>query len=171
MAEGIEENEEKQEVKEEVKGGKSSILKWIIISVAGLVLLGGGLFIGKMIFSTSAPETKKPEKTPKKEQKLTIGPIYTMETFIINLADSSGDKYLKVVIEVELSSEELREEIEKRKSQLRDAVLMLLTSKTYADIDTMTGKDLLRNEIITRLNRFLTMGKIKKVYFVEFVVQ
>jgi flagellar FliL protein len=49
--------------------------------------------------------------------------------------------------------------------------LLLLSSKTFDDIATFRGKTKLRNEITSRLNAFLVPGSIKKVYFVEFVVQ
>jgi flagellar FliL protein len=49
--------------------------------------------------------------------------------------------------------------------------LDLLSSKSYKDIVDINGKQRLRDEILMRLNTFLTGGKIVKVYFTEFVVQ
>ena len=62
-------------------------------------------------------------------------------------------------------------ELEKRKPQVRDSILLLLSSKTFEDIATFKGKTKIRNQITARLNGILMPGSIKKVYFTEFVVQ
>ncbi|MBW2087159.1 MAG: flagellar basal body-associated FliL family protein [Deltaproteobacteria bacterium] len=55
--------------------------------------------------------------------------------------------------------------------QIKDSLLVLLSSKTFIDIKTVEGKMRLRMEIIGRINNFLTSGRVKNVYFTEFVVQ
>jgi flagellar FliL protein len=47
----------------------------------------------------------------------------------------------------------------------------MLSSKTYDDIKTLEGKFQLREEIISILNQHLNSGKIKNVYFTDFIVQ
>ncbi len=165
------EAEKKEEEKEEETPSKGFPLKWVIMAVVGLIVLGGGLFAAKIFFLTPGSEIEQ-EETPPKEDKLdVIGAIYSMDTFIVNLADNSGERYLKITLELELSKDEVKEEIEKRIPQLRDAILMVLTSKRFEDINSIAGKNLMRNEIIIRINRLLTTGNVKKIYFVEFVVQ
>ena len=70
-----------------------------------------------------------------------------------------------------LNGEELLEEVDKRRAQLRDVVLTMLSSKTANEISTMEGKFLLRQDIIKRVNVNLVTGKVTKVYWEEFVVQ
>jgi flagellar FliL protein len=43
--------------------------------------------------------------------------------------------------------------------------------KTFKELMELTGKQKLRDEMVMRLNAFLTKGKINKVYFTEFVIQ
>ena len=94
-----------------------------------------------------------------------------METLIVNLADQGGKRYLRVTMELELSSDEVVEEIDKRMPQLRDAILMILPAKQYADISTTQGKMGLRDEILNKMNGYLNKGSITTMYFTEFVVQ
>ena len=42
---------------------------------------------------------------------------------------------------------------------------------TMQDTTSVEGKEVLRNEIIRRLNSFLDQGKVAEVYFTDFVVQ
>ena len=117
---------------------------------------------------------KSPEAVAAKEEdsgKPDIGPIYNLETFIVNLADPRGKKYLKVRIDLELDHEEVKDEIDKRLPQFRDTVLTLLSSKYYEDINVLEGKLQLRAEIISMLNQYLRTGTITNLYFTEFIVQ
>jgi len=76
-----------------------------------------------------------------------------------------------VNLELELKDSSLTAELEKRKPQVRDNILLLLSSKTFEEVATFKGKTKIRNQITARLNGILAPGSIKKVYFTEFVVQ
>jgi flagellar protein FliL len=143
-----------------------------------LALMGGGFFILWQKMSMSIAQVQGPNAGGSKEEREkkavkdeVIGPIYKMETMIVNLADQGGKRYLRITMELELSSTQLTEEIERRLPQLRDALLMILPSKQYADIATTEGKISLRNEIAARMNHLLKKGTVKAIYFTEFVVQ
>ncbi len=155
----------------------------ILIILIGVTMvfmlgLGGGLFM--MWNKLSAMETQArrttgdgepaDRDTPVSVEKM-LGPIFPLDTFIVNLADKGGKRYLRITIDLELDSEKLESEIEKRLPQVRDSILMILPSKRFADISPMAGKIALRDEILETLNGFLTQGKITNIYFKEFVVQ
>ena len=103
--------------------------------------------------------------------RLELGPTFPLETFIVNLAGAAGERYFKVRMELELKESSLVPQLEQRTPQIRDTVLLLLSSKTFDDIATFRGKTKLRNEITSRLNAVLPPASIKKIYFTEFVVQ
>ena len=94
-----------------------------------------------------------------------------LDTLIVNLADQGGKRYLRVTMELELSAPEVYEEIDLRMPQIRDAILMVLPTKQYADISTTEWKVQLRDEMIARMNTILKTGTITTIYFTEFVVQ
>ena len=94
-----------------------------------------------------------------------------LESFIVNLADSAEIKYLKVTVNLEVASEGASEELQARMPQIRDGLLMLLTSKTSSDVKEIGGKLKLQDEMVARVNNYLKEGKIKAVYFTEFVMQ
>jgi flagellar FliL protein len=50
-------------------------------------------------------------------------------------------------------------------------VIVLLSSKSYAEIGTVEGKYQLRDEIVQRINQFIGSNGVKTVYFTEFVIQ
>lgn len=98
-----------------------------------------------------------------------VGKVIPLETFIVNLAGSKGRKVLKVNMELEIKGSDVIQEIENRKAQIRDFIIIILSSKSYDEVSTKEGKDSLRNEIKDNINSFLSKGKIINVYFTELI--
>jgi len=162
--------EEAVEEGAEVKKSKKGL--FIIIIIAILVLGGGGFGAYWFLLRTPPPTAAElAEIEAAKKPEPVILPVFALKPFVVNLADKKSRRYLKVTMKLELSNEELLDEVDKRRAQLRDVVLTLLSSKTAAEISTLEGKFLLRQDIIKRVNVNLVTGKVTKVYWEEFVVQ
>jgi flagellar FliL protein len=154
----------------------SNKLLLLIFSVLLVFMLGmgGGLFmmwnkLGELSVQSAANAGTNPSPGNNPEQPL--GPICSLQTFIVNLADKGGNRYLRVTMDFELANAELQGEIDKRLPQIRDSILMILPSKRFEDISSVDGKIALRDEILEKVNSLLTLGKITNIYFKEFVVQ
>jgi flagellar FliL protein len=154
--------------------------KVLIIVIAAVVLvlgaMGGGFMLmwSKMnstLVQVQAQNSAEEEEETPAEDENAIGPIYKMDTLIVNLADQGGKRYLRVTMELELSAPEVLEEIATRLPQLRNAILMVLPSKQYSDINSTQGKMALSEELMAKMNGILKTGTVKTIYFTEFVVQ
>ena len=157
--------EDKDDVKEEQEEKpKKSKLKLIIIGVV-VLLLGAGGFFGYSKFK------KNDEEDVTKENLVTI--IIPLKSFVVNLYDKKGigKRYLKITMEVEVLGEEDKLKVENHMAQMRDTVLILLSSQTLKDINTMEGKLELKHAILLRMNQILGNKTVQKIYFTEFVVQ
>lgn len=149
--------------------GKKRILL-IVIAILVLGLLGGGGFFAYRLFLAAPPPVEEPKPaTP--EPGLVMGPVYALDPFLVNLADPGRPRFLKLIMQVELSAAEVQMELETLKPKVRDSLLTLLSSKSSADLVTIADKERLRNEILHRLNAFLSVGRVVEVYFMDFVVQ
>ncbi len=171
MAEG--ERKEGTEQQGEPKGKKSP-MKLIVVALVIVLLMGGGAFAWKSGMLSSVLGGKNEKKAAgevKEDSTQEIGPIYPMEPFIVNLNEPLGKRYLKVKVELEMDKEDLRPEMDKRLPQFRDGILTLLSSKSYNDISDLSGKYQLRAEILGMVNGYLKTGKVRNVYFTEFIVQ
>ena len=166
--------ENKTDDKSEEKGGGK--LK-LILMILGAVLLLAGVGVGAYFLgagSAAKPETveKSPAATQSAETGVApVGPMLPMDDFIVNILDAEGTRYLKVSMTLELLTPEGMLEIEERKAQVRDTILLYLGSKTFDEIRDLQGKLQLRADRIGKLNALLTKGKIKTIYFTDFVVQ
>ncbi len=153
----------------------NKILVLLIGVMMMLILgLGGGLFmmwnqLSALNAQSVADAGGQPDEVVSLEQSL--GPIFSLDTFIVNLADKGGTRYLRVTMDLELGNSDLEDELYKRLPQVRDSLLMILPSKRFEDISTVQGKTALRDEMLEALNGYLGQGKITNIYFKEFVVQ
>ena len=145
----------------------------IIISVAVLFMgmVGAGFFILWNKISQVPVDPSKVAEMAVEEEENVIGPLYPLDTMIVNLSDDGGKRYLRVTMALELSDSESVDTIESRLPQIRDAVLMILPTKTYDDVSTTDGKIALRNQVMEKINTLMTKGRVNNIYFTEFVVQ
>jgi len=100
-----------------------------------------------------------------------VGLMFPLEPFTVNLLSESGRRYLKVEMNLEINGEELSPELEEKKPIFRDIIIRLLSSKSLEEISTIKGKEKLKEEIVSQINPRLKDGKVKNVYFTDFVVQ
>ncbi len=176
MAENEKEEKAEKKTEENVEKKKSPVMLIIILIVTALIVGGGGTVAFLMFRGNAEDEMDKDKDKAEEEAETevkpgTLGPIVMLEPFVVNLSGSGGRNYLKLEIGLELSNEEVREEINNKIPQIKDAVLMLLSSKTYDDVKTADGKLMLKESILIRLNSFLNLGSINNIYFTNFVVQ
>jgi flagellar FliL protein len=168
-----EEAEEEDGAEEEEKKGLP--IKLILIVVGVLALAGGGYFAYTNFFQEEPVEELKNEEGPdgEKAEELPpgLGVMFTMDPFVVNLAGSEGKRFLKVTATLELSSPEVNPEFEENLQKITDSILVLLSSKSFEDVYSVQGKFKLKDEITTRVNRFLVVGHVKDAYFTEFIVQ
>jgi flagellar FliL protein len=76
-----------------------------------------------------------------------------------------------LTVKLDLDRPAAAEEVKQRNPQIRDSILVLLTSKDSATIRTPQGKAQLRDEITQRINGLLPKPGVRSAYFTEFVIQ
>jgi len=160
-----EKNEEAAQPAVEAKG-KRGLMKWIIVGVVVLAVLGAAVGGGLYVFNNVLGAKKEAAKAPP-----VIGSLWSLDPFIVNLIDNNGERYLKVVMQFEVGDPSIIQELDLVKPRIRDGILDLLSSKAMTDLSDATGKQRLREEIILRVNNAISRGRISKVYFTEFVIQ
>jgi len=149
----------------------------IIITVVAAVFMGamGGGFY--MLWSKiSAMEGRMQAETQTEEEGEEAvdeapKPIYKMTTMIANLADAGGRRYLRATMDLEMNKLEEEQKVQGRIAQIKDASLKIMSTRTFEDINSIPGKDSLRDEIIAKLNEILRGEIITNIYFSEFVIQ
>lgn len=190
MAEKEKEHHEEGAPEGGEKKKSGNMLLIIIIAVLFLIIIIGGIITFMMMGNheegaaktTKEAPAKGEEKAAEGEAKASggeghasvsteVGIMFPLELFTVNLLSESGRRYLKVEMNLELEGEELAVELEKKKPVLRDIIIRILSSKSLEEISTAKGKETLKEQIVSEINTRVKDGKVKNVYFVDFVVQ
>lgn len=164
------------------KKPKGNMVLIIVIALLVLLLVGGGAAAFFLLGGEdeAAPVTQTTQSDMKSDKKksskkstdgLAIGPMYPMAQFVVNLLSESGNRFLKVAVDLELSDAKLQPEMDQKKSLVRDIIIRTFSSKTFEEISTLKGKDKLKEEVLNKINESLSDGYIKNIYFTDFVVQ
>lgn len=156
----------------------------IVVFLALVVGVGGAVLAVKLLGGSGKAaeggDDQKPEVSAKAEPHPeagkrapsgTPGVMFDLDPFIVNLADQPEIRYLKIAIKLEVENEAVKADLAARVAQVRDSVLVLLSSKDVATVRTSQGKFQLRDEITQQVNGLLARPGIRSAYFTEFVVQ
>jgi len=183
-----ENNEEKSEEKSE-GGGINKV--FLIIGAIVLVLLISVVGVITMLLSGDEKEqAQNPQNIPAIDNKgggmddgmravnvkinkayLKVGTLYEMPLFIANLISRKGKRYLRVKINLEMDNDALMGELDTKKAVISDIILSIITSKTVEDLSSIKGKARTKQELAATINKSLTDGKIKNIFFTEFIIQ
>jgi flagellar protein FliL len=170
------------------KKSKKKMIMIIIIIMLVAALGAGGFFgykwwMGKKVAGGSdnatAQETKSEHGAETKSSGhgdnatavAGAGEIVSIPPLLVNLADPQGRRYLKIALDVELKDKAAADELNKNMPKVKDALLLLLSSKTYEDLSTLEDKIMLKKEIVERLSLVLGEQKVLRVYITEIVIQ
>jgi flagellar FliL protein len=168
---GPEEEESGSPEGEQPSGGPSKIIK-ILLYVAGGILLivlvtGISYLVSKSVQESSYEKSQDIVSAPPPPALSS----FELPPFSKTTADAEPH-FLKIIMSLAFKPNlELGAELGKRKDQIQHIINILLQSKKYEDINTVSGQVALAEEIKAHVNTILAIGKIEEVYFKEFLVQ
>ncbi|MGD9172699.1 MAG: flagellar basal body-associated FliL family protein [Desulfobacterales bacterium] len=152
----------------------SNKIMFLLIAVMLVLTIGlaAGFFMmwGKLSDMNSTANAAVSTEA-EQSQTAQLGTLFSLETFIVNLADVERNRYLRVTMDLELVESSDTAKLDDRLPQVRDRILMILPSKTFEEIASVEGKTALRNEIIGKLNSLFPKEVVTNIFFTEFVVQ
>jgi flagellar FliL protein len=140
--------------------------------VLGILLVLGSVGGGAAWYFTQ-PDTKSADHHVEKQ----LPPVFvTLETFTVNLqADGGGEHYLQVGIDLKVTDPAVVDLVKLHMPEIRNSVLLLLSSRSAEQIASLEGKQKLSAEIQEQVNKPLN-GKavgngVTGVFFTSFVIQ
>ena len=115
---------------------------------------------------------KEGEAGDKKTQiDIDFGETFKMPSFNLNLGNALENRYIRLEVSLEYrGGDAQKQEIEKRMPQLRDAVISIVQRKTREFLLSPDGKESLRKEILTRINRYMKT-RIESVYITDLLIE
>jgi flagellar basal body-associated protein FliL len=131
-----------------------------------LLLVVAGVAIAAIWFwSGGRSEASSPE--PVAQIKYTLH----LETFVLNLADPGQRSYLRVGIDLGLGRGKAKSDEVLPISQVRDAILGVLSQARVDDLLGESGKSKLKANVLSALQERVPQLMVREVYFTEFLIQ
>ncbi len=128
-------------------GGKQKKKKILILAVILVLLLGAGG--GAAWYFLKGNSSKKPAEE-------LLNPIFVpLDTFTVNLQKDPDDHVLQVGISLKIYNPKLEEGIKNAMPEIRNALLLLLSSKRASELSTVSGKVQLADDIISSVDGVL----------------
>lgn len=184
MAEENTEQENEEENNEESKKGLSK--KMIILISLGLVMLSIGAG-GAMLFMGSSDEMTEEEMAAEEaavEEMADEDSMMSDKTsiyhelhpaFVANFSGKSNKNYMQVYIVAMAYEDSVIEDLKLHMPAVRNDVLMTLSNTTSDEIETVEGKEVLRQKVLEQIQATMKTktGKdgIEDIYFTKFVAQ
>ncbi len=110
-------------------------------------------------------------KAEETSQLADFGQTFSLSTFHLNLGNPLENRYVRLEVSVEYrGGETQKSELTQRTPQLRDAVVSIVSRKTREFLLSPDGKDQLRKEILTRINRYMTKP-VEAVYITDILIE
>jgi len=154
------ENDEEEKVEPEKSGGGGKGI--IIVALVCLIIGAVGGFFGAGLVNGSSSEAGV---DPNGETTIT-----DLGEFTVNLRNSAGGRVLQMNLSVETKLD-LSLKFEERKAEIRDAILMLSSNYTIAQLDGMDNRKDFQDAIETRVDTILGEDQVERIYFTNFVVE
>ena len=143
----------------------------IVLTVIVALLAGGGGGAYWFLFRAT-PDAQAAAALPPPAPPPTG--IIPLEPFVVNLADASGSRFLRVTLSLVVPTKAQAKEFEEDKiahMRVRSAILELLAQKRATDLVTADGKNELKKAIAEGVAHAAHELQVADVLFSEFLVQ
>ena len=156
-----------------------------LVTVVSAALVSGGILLGGLYYLMSAQNktikdaleaaAKKSPDAAAAAQPASVkdadAAFYDLDEFLVNLSNPGGGRYLRTTVSLRFQHEAQRDAIKKEQPKVRDAIIEIFTSHSTQDLATREGKEKLKVELLTQLNKLLPDAGFDGVYFQTFTVQ
>ncbi|HWI62405.1 MAG TPA: flagellar basal body-associated FliL family protein [Symbiobacteriaceae bacterium] len=141
-----------------IVGGLLALVAVVGISFLTAKLVGGSQGTYAAAGGAPAPHVKISEKNTVK-----------LAEFVTNLADDR--RYVKVTMELVLSSDKLKVDVDENVPRVRDTILQLLNAKKSMEVTGSEGANKLKADVKEAINKLLGGAPVHEVLITDIVVQ
>lgn len=130
----------------------------VLIAIIAVVLLAGGG--AAAFFLLGGKKDKGGEHAEEAAEEHAKPPVYvTLEPFTVNLTSEGNERFLQVGIDLKVSAPDVAEKVKLHMPEIKNGILLLLTSKRAEELGAVEGKNVLREEVRDIVNKSIGMYK------------
>ncbi len=162
MAEEVKETEQGAASK---KGGKKKLLIFLVL---GLLIIG---IAGGVVFFLGSKKGGEEEKKHIKKEAYEPAVLYNLDPIVVNLFDPTGKRYMQIRLALALPDKKVEEEIKDKEPIIKDAIITYLSAKTPEEVIQPEAKEVIKKDLLKRINEALGEDLVLKVYITQYIVE
>ena len=151
----------------EGKKGKKGLIIGVLVALIAIGAGAGGTWYFMKMNGDAYEEPAPPKPKPTK--------FMDLELFTVNLNADEGGQYLQVGLTIKIKETPVEQEIGKQMPDIRNRILMLLSSKKSSEVNSIVGKQQLSQQIVEEIKQSVKteefQSDILEVLFTSFVIQ
>ena len=97
--------------------------------------------------------------------------LFEVDQIIVNPASTVGSRFLSCSVAFELEDEACLKRFKACEIKIRDALITVLSARTVDELADTRLRQVLRRQILTKVNKLTEPAKAKAIYFKDFVLQ
>jgi flagellar FliL protein len=150
-------------------------LKWILLGtiVALVSAVAGAATVMYWGSSTSIERSTHAKSTDSAASPSSTTPapkvMMKLDEFLLNLWGEDGH-YVKFAIKLALADQETAQLVAARQAHIRNAIIQIVTTRTFDNLKTTQGKWKLKADIESEINLMLGYRAVHDVYLTEFAI-
>jgi len=114
-------------------------------------------------------EKKSEKKGDKKDAGKAEDGVIDIGPVTVNVLSNKGYKFLRLAMQVQCADNTAAERLVL--PDAKEDMILFLSTKLAEDLQGNPGKMILRRDMIDLCNKYAGQGKVKNIYFTEFVFQ
>lgn len=122
---------------------KTNRKKWILL-LAATIVFGGGAGAATQFLKSDAEPGADAVSAPRKD---TV--FVPLDQFTVNLADTGGERLAQIAVTLEMNDDDAGTALKARMPSVRNAILLLISSKHAEELLDLEGKKKLAMQIAT----------------------
>ena len=114
-------------------------------------------------------DSKGEKKGDKKEAGKAVDGVIDIGPLVVNVLSNKGYRYLKLTMQVQCEDNSTAERLVK--PDAKEDLIFFLSTKLAEDLLGDAGKMVLRKDLLDLFGKYAGQGKVKNIFFTEFVIQ
>jgi flagellar FliL protein len=144
------------------------------IFIISLSLVGATVASAALLFLVVVPKlnsARDPHRKQVQVAEASMGPTVAVKDLVINSADTDDIHYFKIGLALEVGDKKKVEEVTARDAQIRDLVISEFSAHTVTEASTPKGREVVRQELLKKLNEKMGGEVLRNIFFTEYVAQ
>ena len=150
----------------------SSLVKALLFGAAVIVVILISIVTTTCVAKSKDRDSRVKDDREQMRKTKDIYAVFDLKNFMVNTKDTDTAHLARIKLQLAYVRENVKllTELNQRRAQIRDIILLFFKDKAKEEMDTSVKISRLKEELKNRINREINSGEIMDIYYEEFSV-